>query len=69
MGIAGVTPKGSTSRPAPVHRVYPYLLRGLPVERPDQVGCTGITYVPVGSGFVYLCAVMDWYSRRVPPCW
>jgi len=65
MGIEGVTPKGNTSKPAPGHRVYPYLLRGLPVERPDQVWCTDITYVPVGSGFVYLCAVMDWYSRRV----
>jgi len=65
MGIEGVTPKRNTSRPAPGHQVYPYLLRGLAVDRPDQVWCADITYVRVGSGFVYLCAVMDWYSRRV----
>mgnify|MGYP001099302524 FL=1 len=65
MGIEGVRPGRRTTRPAPGHRLYPYLLRGVTVDRPDQVWSADITYVRVGAGFAYLCAVMDWYSRRV----
>jgi putative transposase len=65
MDIQGAAPRRNTSRPAPHHPVYPYLLRNLPVTRPDQVWCTDITYVPVGSGYMYLAAVMDWHSRHV----
>ena len=65
MDIAGVTPKRQLSKPAPGHRVFPYLLRNVPILRPDQVWSTDITYVPVRSGFVYLTAVIDWYSRYV----
>ena len=49
----------------PEHRVYPYLLRGLTIERPNQVWCADITYIPVQGGFLYLVAIMDWASRRV----
>ena len=65
MDIQGATPRRNTSRPAPQHPVYPYLLRNLDVVRPDQVWCADITYVPVSSGFMYLTAVMDWHSRYV----
>jgi putative transposase len=65
MNIAGVTPKRSTSKPAPGHRVFPYLLRNVAITHPDQVWSTDITYVPLRGGFVYLTAVMDWYSRYV----
>lgn len=65
MGIAGVAPRRNTSRPAPSHTVYPYLLRNLKVTRPDQVWSTDITYIPLAQGFMYLVAVMDWHSRRV----
>jgi putative transposase len=65
MNIAGVTPKRNTSRPAPGHRVFPYLLRNVAISHPDQVWSTDITYVPLRHGFVYLTAVMDWYSRYV----
>jgi putative transposase len=65
MGIEGAVPRRSTSRPSPNHPVYPYLLRGVKVERPDQVWSADITYVPVGNGYIYLVAVMDWYSRYV----
>jgi len=65
MNIAGVTPKRSTSRPAPGHRIFPYLLRNVAISHPDQVWSTDITYVPLQNGFVYLTAVMDWYSRYV----
>jgi putative transposase len=50
------------------HRIYPYWLRGVAVERPDQVGSTDITYVPLVSGFMYLAAILDWFSRYVI-CW
>ncbi len=59
--IAGPIPP----KPAPENRVYPYLLRGLTVDRPDQVWAMDITYIPMARGFVYLCVVLDWYSRRV----
>lgn len=65
MGLSALTPPHRTSKPGPDHRIYPYLLRDLKVERPDQVWSTDITYVGLPQGFVYLVAVMDWYSRYV----
>ena len=65
MGLAGMAPGPNTSRPHPEHKVYPYLLRGVPVVRPNQVWSTDITYIRLARGFVYLVAVIDWYSRKV----
>jgi len=65
MGIESVAPKPNTSRPAPEHAIYPYLLRNLEISRPNQVWATDITYIPMAHGFMYLVAIMDWYSRRV----
>ena len=65
MGLKSVAPSPNTSKAAPGHKVYPYLLRGLDINRPNQVWCTDITYVRLPKGFVYLVAVMDWYSRKV----
>jgi len=65
MALAGMAPGPMTSRPHPEHRIYPYLLRGVAVTRPDQVWSADITYVRLARGFVYLVAVIDWYSRRV----
>jgi putative transposase len=65
MGIAALGPKPRTTKPAPGHRVYPYLLRELTIERPNQVWAADITYIPIGRGFLYLVAVMDWASRAV----
>ena len=65
MGLQSVAPQPNTSRPHPQHKVYPYLLRGMPVVRPGQVYSTDITYIRVGRGFAYLTAVIDWYSRQV----
>jgi putative transposase len=65
MGLQSVAPKPNTSQPGPQHKIYPYLLRGLVVSRPNQVWCTDITYIRLAGGFVYLVAVMDWYSRKV----
>jgi len=65
MGLEAVYPKPRLSKPNPGHRVYPYLLRGVTVERPDQVWSTDITYVPMPAGFMYLTAVIDWFSRYV----
>lgn len=65
MGLEGLFPGRKTTIPAPEHKVYPYLLRGLTIDRPDQVWCSDITYVPLRRGFLYLVAVMDWYSRHV----
>jgi putative transposase len=65
MGIAALYRRPSTSKPAPGHRIYPYLLRKLAVTRPDQVWAMDITYIPMARGFVYLAAVVDWFSRRV----
>jgi putative transposase len=65
MRIEAIYQRPSTSRPHPDHIVYPYLLRGLAIERPNQVWCADITYIPLAKGFVYLIAVMDWFSRRV----
>lgn len=65
MGLAGMAPGPNTSRPHPDHKVYPYLLRGVPVVRPNQVWSTDITYIRLAHGFAYLVAIIDWYSRRV----
>jgi putative transposase len=65
MGIEAVYRKPNTSKPTPGHKIYPYLLRGLEIDRPNQVWATDITYIPMARGFVYLCAIMDWYARRI----
>jgi putative transposase len=65
MGLASVAPKPSTSKPAPGHKIYPYLLRDLEINTNNQVWCTDFTYVRLPGGFVYLTAVMDWHSRYV----
>jgi putative transposase len=65
MGIEALYRRPNTSKPAPENRVYPYLLRGLTVDRPHQVWAMDITYIPMARGFVYLAAVVDWFSRRV----
>jgi putative transposase len=65
MGIAALGPKPRTTKPAAGHKIFPYLLRGIAVERPNQVWCADITYIPIGRGFLYLVAVMDWASRAV----
>lgn len=65
MGLEGVFPGKKTTVPNRGHKVYPYLLRGLPIVRANQVWCTDITYIPLRVGFMYLVAIMDWYSRHV----
>jgi putative transposase len=65
MGIAALGPKPRTTKPAPGHTIYPYLLREMAIERPNQVWAADITYIPIGRGFLYLVAVMDWASRAV----
>jgi putative transposase len=65
MGLEAIYQKPNTSQGHPDHKVYPYLRRGLSIEQPNQVWCADITYIPMARGFVYLVAVMDWFSRRV----
>src|SRR4030081_2821451 len=65
LGIEAHYPKPRLSRPAPGRQIYPYLLRGVAIERPNQVWSTDITYIPMRGGFLYLVAVMDWFSRFV----
>ena len=65
MGIEAIYRKPNTSKAALGHKIYPYLLRGLTIERPNQVWAMDITYIPMARGFVYLAAVVDWFSRRV----
>src|SRR6266446_6118056 len=65
MGIEAIYRWPNTSKPAPGHRIYPYLLRGLAIDRPNYVWATVITYIPMARGFVYLVAVMDWFARRI----
>jgi putative transposase len=65
MGIAALGPKPRMTKPAPGHKIFPYLLRNLAIERPNQVWAADITYVPIGRGFLYLVAVIDWASRAV----
>jgi len=65
MGLEAMVPRPGTSRPAPGHKVYPYLLRRLAITRPNQVWAADITYIPMARGFLYLVAIMDWASRAV----
>ena len=65
LGLWAVGPKPNTSKPHPEHKIYPYLLRNLSIERPNHVWATDITYIPMRRGFVYLVAIVDWYSRRI----
>jgi len=65
MGIEAIYRRRNTSKPAPGHRIYPYLLRGLMIDRPNHVWAIDITYIPMARGFVYLAAVMDWFARRI----
>ena len=65
MGLVAVVPGPQTSKPHPRHPVYPYLLRGLVIDHPNQVWCADVTYIPLAHGFLYLVAIMDWWSRRV----
>ncbi len=65
MGLEGVAPKPNTSKPRKEHKKYPYLLKGLKIDRSNQVWATDITYVPMRRGFIYLVAIIDWYSRSV----
>ena len=65
MGIEAIYRRPNTSKPAPGHKIYPYLLRGLTIKRPNHVWAMDITYIPMARGFIYLAAVVDWASRRV----
>ena len=65
MGLVAIYPKARTSKPGKGHKVYPYLLRTMRLDRPNQVWATDVTYIPMAKGFVYLVAIMDWYSRKV----
>jgi len=65
MGLEAIYPKPRTSRPHPEHKVYPYLLRNLTIDRPNQVWAADITYIPMRKGHMYMVAVMDWHSRKV----
>jgi putative transposase len=65
LGLETIYPKPHTSRPAPGHRLYPYLLRGVPITHNDQVWSSDITYIRLQQGWVYLVAILDWYSRYV----
>lgn len=65
MGLEGLAPKPNTSKPRKEHKKYPYLLKGLKIDRPNQVWSTDITYIPMNRGFIYLTAIIDWYSRYV----
>jgi putative transposase len=65
MGLVSMAPSPNTSQAHPEHKVYPYLLRGVPITRPNQVWSTDITYIRLKHGFTYLVAIIDWYSRRV----
>jgi len=65
MGLAPIYQRPTTSEPQPQHKVYPYLLRHLTIERPNQAWCADVTYIPMRRGFLYLVAIMDWVSRKV----
>ena len=65
MGLSAIYQKPNTSKPHPQHKVYPYLLRGMTIDRPNQVWCADISYIPMRRGFLYLVAIMDWASRKV----
>jgi hypothetical protein len=65
MGIEALYRRPRTTKPEPGHKIYPYLLRGVEITRPNQVWAMDITYIPMARGFVYLAVVLDWFSRRV----
>jgi putative transposase len=65
MGIEALVPRPGTSKPAPGHKIYPYLLRGLAIAEPNHVWAADITYIPMARGFLYLVAIIDWVSRAV----
>src|SRR5690348_13732216 len=65
LGLAAIYQRPNTSKPAAAHNIYPYLLRGLAIERVNQVWCSDVTYIPMAKGFVYLVVIMDWVSRAV----
>src|SRR5258706_13544745 len=65
MGLVALAPKPGTSKASPQNKIYPYLLRGLTIERPNHVWAADITYIPMAKGFLYLAAVMDWFARRI----
>jgi putative transposase len=65
MGLSAIYQRPNTSKPNIQHKVYPYLLRGMTIDQPNQVWCADITYIPMRKGFLYLAAIMDWASRRV----
>ena len=65
MGLSAIYQKPNTSKPHPEHKIYPYLLRGMKIDQPNQVWAADITYIPMNRGFMYLVAVMDWHSRKV----
>ena len=65
MGLSAIYQKPNTSKPHPEHKIYPYLLRGIAIDRPNKVWCSDITYIPMRRGFLYLVAIMDWHSRKV----
>lgn len=65
MGLMAIYQKPNTSKPHPEHEIFPYLLSGVDIQSPNQVWCSDVTYIPMQKGFLYLIAVMDWYSRRV----
>jgi putative transposase len=65
MGLAPIYQRPKTSEPHPQHRIWPYLLRHLTIDRPNQVWCADVTYIPMRRGFLYLVAIMDWFSRKV----
>jgi putative transposase len=65
MGLAPIYQRPKTSEPHPQHRIWPYLLRHLSIDRPNQAWCADVTYIPMRKGFLYLVAIMDWFSRKV----
>lgn len=65
MGLMAIYQKPNTSKPHPEHKIYPYLLRGVEITKPNHVWCADVTYIPMRKGFLYLVAVMDWASRKV----
>jgi putative transposase len=68
LGLVAIYQRPNTSKPAAAHKLYPYLLSGLAIERVNQVWCSDVTYIPMAQGFLYLVVVMDWVSRAVLAC-
>src|SRR6202158_5045404 len=65
LGLVAIYPRPNTSKPAAAHKIYPYLLGGIAIERVNQVWCSDVTYIPMAKGFLYLVVIMDWASRAV----